>query len=444
MLKSTPPYDVVIIGGGCAGASTTLSLLREGVENIAIVEKNDFSKPRIGETIQPPTAQLLKELGVWAEFLKDGHLPSSGVASAWGTGELAFSDFIFTTHGNGWHLNRNVFDRMMLRMAVQNGAQLFNQTRLTRASLIDKHWSLECGNTILQARFVVDASGRANAFAKHQGSHKIQFDNLHGIYTYWRQPEDSEVKFGTSHTLVESVENGWWYSALLPNNELAVAFMTDTREIKNRGLKERENYLACLERAPHTFQRVSGHTVQSLPTVKVATAYELDRITGDGWLAVGDSASTFDPLSSYGIHKALHNGIEAGVCIKSALEGDYSPLKSYEQQIKKEFESFLETRFKYYGMETRWPEQPFWKSRQQMIGVHPEQELTLKSSTRKGPHRWNKILAETDLNTLITSCEQPKTAVALVREFQKKSKKKYPDWRVIQAVSYLYEMEAIG
>ncbi|HAT64582.1 MAG TPA: oxidoreductase, partial [Flavobacteriaceae bacterium] len=55
------------------------------------------------------------------------------------------------------------------------------------------------------------------------------------------------------------------------------------------------------QQTTHTAARISRLTQVSSPAVKVANAYELDTMVGDGWLAVGDSASAYDPLSSFGI-----------------------------------------------------------------------------------------------------------------------------------------------
>lgn len=407
-----------------------------------MVEKSDFSTQRVGETIQPPTSELLKKLGVWEAFTAENHLPSSGVASAWGTSELEYTDFIFRTYGKGWHLDRNVFDAMLLRLAVEQGATLFSETRLKKASKTETGWTLDCGDTQLNTRFVVDASGRACAFAKGQGSHKIQFDDLHGIYTYWKPNGTASTTFGVSHTLVESVKAGWWYSALLPNGTLAVALMTDTEVIKTHQLTLTENYTQLLQKTTHTAERISKLTQVSLPAVKVAHAYELDKIVGDGWMAVGDSASAYDPLSSYGIHKALENSMEAGEAIHAALCGDTSKLKSYEQGVHQAFESFLEMRYAYYGMESRWPNSPFWKARQQTVGIHPMQKV--QATPSQHPKQWNRILPNSAIYSLLQSCTQPITAAQLVQDFQQQTHKKYPDWRVIQAVSYMYEKELVG
>lgn len=442
MPKADKHFEVIIIGGGCAGTATALSLVQMGVENIAIVDKNDFSKVRIGETIQPPTASLLKELGVWDTFLNDTHLPSFGVASAWGTGELVYSDFIFKGRGNGWHLNRNLFDQMMLRAVLQKGVKLFHHN-FTEVTKDNQSWIIDCEEQILQANIVVDATGRATTFAKKQGSNKVFFDDMHSIYTYWKPLPSILKKTSTTHTQVEAVENGWWYTAYLPNNQLVVAFMSDKEEIKVKGLKHTQTFLEQLNQTEHIKKRITNFELTASPTIKVANTYHLDNTTGENWLAVGDSASAFDPLSSYGIHKSLQNGIEAATCIKSTLDGDKSALNSYEQNVKKAFEDYLEIKHGYYQMEKRWTENPFWKSRQMLVDIHPMQELKKRNDSNQ-PRSWNQILPKKDLNTLIELCKHPKKAFELVQHFQENSNQQYPDWRIIQAISYLCRIEVIG
>jgi flavin-dependent dehydrogenase len=90
----------------------------------------------------------------------------------------------------------------------------------------------------------------------------------------------------------------------------------------------------------------------------------LDPLSGDDWLAVGDAASRFDPLSSQGIVKALRSGIFASYAIGDLLlNGDKSGLRRYQRFVAEEFKSYAQTRLKYYRQEQRWPNSEFWRRR---------------------------------------------------------------------------------
>lgn len=91
----------------------------------------------------------------------------------------------------------------------------------------------------------------------------------------------------------------------------------------------------------------------------------LEPASGAGWLAVGDAASIFDPLSSQGIVKALRSGVYAGYAIADRLlRGDDSGLTRYRRFVQVEFESYASLRADYYRAERRWPDSAFWRRRQ--------------------------------------------------------------------------------
>lgn len=436
-------FQVIIIGGGCAGAATAISLLQQGVEHVAILERSNFSQTRVGETIQPPTAQLIMALEAWEDFTAVGHLDALGSASVWGTDTVSYKDFMNSTHGRGWHLERNAFDKMLLGIAERKGVTVFRTTAFLSSQRENSQWQLSClrhtGETLtLESDFVVDATGRAISFAKRQGAEKVLFDDLHSVYSYWQQPENDRERFDSTYTLVEAVPDGWWYSALLPNHQIVVAFMTDKTILKDEQLKDRDSFMTQLQLATHTAKRMQHCQMSHAPKVAVANSYVLDEITGDGWLAVGDSASAYDPLSSYGIHKALDAGLKAGTTIASHLKGDTDSLTVYSQEVVSEFEDFIPMRSSYYQMEKRWENHPFWKSRQTWAGIHPMAKLKAADEPT-GTRRINRILPDRKLKELCELCTTTQKAHELVQAFQTQTQAQYPDWRVIKAVSYLQQ-----
>ena len=79
---------------------------------------------------------------------------------------------------------------------------------------------------------------------------------------------------------------------------------------------------------------------------------------------MGDAASTFDPLSSQGILKALRSGIFAAYAAGDLLaKGDEAGMRRYPVFVEREFASFLRARARYYADEARWPEREFWRRR---------------------------------------------------------------------------------
>jgi 2-polyprenyl-6-methoxyphenol hydroxylase-like FAD-dependent oxidoreductase len=87
------------------------------------------------------------------------------------------------------------------------------------------------------------------------------------------------------------------------------------------------------------------------------------RITGAGWLAVGDAACSFDPLSSHGVTWALESGLAAARALDASFRGDRRALDDYADRVEAAFHNYLQARADFYGRERRWPDSPFWRRR---------------------------------------------------------------------------------
>ena len=102
--------------------------------------------------------------------------------------------------------------------------------------------------------------------------------------------------------------------------------------------------------------------------IRSTASRRLEPVATERWLAVGDAASRFDPLSSQGIVKALRSGIFASYAIGDWLiQGDDSGLQRYRRYVTEEFRNYSEMRAKYYCQEQRWPASQFWLRRHQPL-----------------------------------------------------------------------------
>jgi flavin-dependent dehydrogenase len=156
------------------------------------------------------------------------------------------------------------------------------------------------------------------------------------------------------------VKNGWFYTAPIPHGRRIVAFHTDADlHDKRRGViewleeaKELASLLANVSFVPE------GETF-----ITSARSAVLEPAAGDGWLAVGDAAMSFDPLSSQGLFNALFTGLAAAEAVDSHLKGNQLSLTQYHQTTGAIFDSYQQKLAATYAAERRWPDAPFWKRR---------------------------------------------------------------------------------
>lgn len=353
-------FDVAIIGGGPGGSATALSLRTHAPSlRVALVEASHYETPRIGEALPPLARSLLEHLGVWEAFQAQGHREVYGTTAAWGAAKPLDNDFMYMPASTGWHLDRAAFDAMLAGQAERQGVSLILDARLLLAQHIGQEWQLTLSSgSMLRARFLVDATGGAVGFARRCGARFNSADRLVGIFRYFEGNGDD------SRTLVEAFEDGWWYTAGLPGGQRIIACLTDADIACRLKLGQTEQWSQQLSR----MQIIGAIAQKEIPNspivIRSAGSRRLDPAAGSHWLAVGDSASRFDPLSSQGIAKALRSGIFASYAIGDWLsKGDDSGLARYCRYVVGEFTGYAGICRKYYLQENRWPSSEFWRRR---------------------------------------------------------------------------------
>lgn len=353
--------DVAIVGGGPAGSAAALTLLRYSKLRPLVIERSTYDGWRVGETLSPGVLPLLEYLGAAETF--DGQRRAFATSAAWGGPQVVSRDLLFSGAGDAWHLDRVRFDRALAALC---GDALWTAATVVaalpaRAAARALPWTLTLADgREVHARFVIDATGRHAAFARMQGAHADIRDHLTGLVATF---EGGDEENDEGATLVEAIPDGWWYSARLPERRIVVALMTDADVIRTNHLHERDAWLERLRMTGATQRRVGGAQLVREPVVCPAHTQILDPVAGEGWIAAGEAAVGFDPLSSMGIGYALTSGIHAARTAASALAGDPSLAQSYADDVARHFAAYLERKRAYYRLEQRWPDSPFWSRR---------------------------------------------------------------------------------
>lgn len=379
-------WDVVIIGAGPAGSATAITLAMLG-QRVLLVDEQAVARYKLGESLPPSSVDIV------SHFLGDLDSPDSnaigvyktaGNISTWSSEQIDHTDFFFTAKGFGLCINRLAFDEALRLRALELGASLQRGVSLescTRSSKPGFNWDIVLNTSSKierhNARYLVDCTGRRAVLGRMLDIPILDNEDKLFAYAQWfsTQADDDDC-----FTRIEAVKNGWWYTNRVPTNDITqskrlVIFYTDRDLPDGKKAASPEGFNGLLRETTQIDPLLQASAYQASGAIRGAPAntQRLREFCGNAWMAVGDAAQAYDPLSSQGIDKALRTGSHAGHLIHYALtdENDNSLgadnrfIQQYCQQQQQLWDSFIAQRNYYYGIQTRWLDQPFWQRRQQ-------------------------------------------------------------------------------
>jgi 2-polyprenyl-6-methoxyphenol hydroxylase-like FAD-dependent oxidoreductase len=328
--------DVIVIGGGPAGAAAARLLALWG-HSVRLVTKPADTSRGAAESLPPSTRKLLATIGVLDRVERAGFYRTTGNTVWWGERHGEVERFDPSSAGerqeaavHGYQVFRPAFDRLMLTAAADAGADVVSDAHVQRVHLPAPGSSAEAPAVVIDyqreggpaaamtCRFVLDASGRAGVIAR-QGFRTLQPGFLTQAFIgAWQSASGWNLPDPT-HTLVETYENGWAWSVPLSPTERQVGVAVDGATTRiARGPRFDETYRAELGKARHIGALMSNAILDRVWACD-ASCFKVREYGGPRFLLLGDAGSCIDPLSSFGIKKALASAWIGAIAVNTCL-----------------------------------------------------------------------------------------------------------------------------
>ena len=303
---------IAVVGAGLAGVASALALQQAGAD-VVVIGADAPARPAVGESLPAASMRILRDLGV-ADVLDDvPHLRCAGHASAWSGPEVETRSALLDPEGPGWLIDRTAFDAALRRKMEERGI-CWHRASVRAVRREPDGVALVTGGGVLDADEVIDATGRAATLARSLGARR-HFGDRVVARVRWGQLATDDAR-----TLVEAVEEGWWYTARLPDDRIVCALHTDPAHagaVRSDGAWE-----DALLRSVHVRAAVEGARWTDGLTADASPSW-LDTAAGDRWLAVGDAAQAFDPIGSQGMFHALYTGLRGAEALLNGTTEEY-------------------------------------------------------------------------------------------------------------------------
>lgn len=343
--------DVLVVGGGPAGASLAFALAQAGVD-VEIVDRAHFPRPKpCAEYLSPEASRILFAMGALESIEASGAAALSGVRVRAPNGAVIAGDFI-AEHGfrgfrdRGLSVRREVLDAILLDRARSAGARVTEGVRVTG---LERHDSLGARTIVVdtlgpdgpgqrRARIVVGADGLRSVVAKRLGlARNARWPRRLALVTHYR-----DVDGVGDHGEMHVERDGYVGIADVGNGLTTVALVVPASRARELS-GDRAAFLdAWLHSHPHLARRFSRAT-QATPVIATGPfASHARRAFVPGVALVGDAADFFDPFTGEGIYAALRGGemlaprIQEALAARTPRAAD-SALAEYDAQRRREF-----------------------------------------------------------------------------------------------------------
>src|ERR1700691_5613035 len=309
---------VAVLGGGPAGAFAAERLASSGLKTILFDEKLAWEKPCGGGL----TYKAYHEY----PFLIDNDTPKKFVKETTLSAPRAGAVKVQLEHPLVIY-SRMDLNRMLLDRAEKSGAAI-EQTRVMQIERRDKGWSLRTRCGTARADFCIVATGARNPL-REVGTQWGAKDTMTALGYYVPSTQDHiDIQF------LPRLEGYIWVFPRCGHLSVGICGKGEPAQ-KLRARLETYMEERGIQRKGATFY---SHMLPSLE----CGGWRRNRVSGNGWMAVGDAAGMVDPITGEGIYYAMRSGDLASRVVLNDAHGILEKATAYRAMVSREFTHDLE------------------------------------------------------------------------------------------------------
>lgn len=341
--------DICVVGGGPAGSMLAAQLASVG-HSVVLVERVEFPRRHLGESLTPGVRSLLQATGACDVLNQAGASTVESVLVNWDGGLRERTD----PEAKGMLVDRGRFDALLLKHARTAGVQVLQPAIFRGCIPFAEGWRINIergGETIpVHARFLADASGRAFTT---RGRKRRAGAQTTAFYAYW---QGSDLP---RRPRIEAGSDAWYWGVPIPDGTYNTLVFVDPRTY-----------------APERFQELIARSglLEGCRNIRLAspiqaadaTPYIDEESVTHRSIKVGDAALSIDPLSSSGVQKAIQTALSGAVVVNTLVrkpESSAAAMEFYRSSLAAASERHSNWAGEYYSAAAATRDAEFWRRR---------------------------------------------------------------------------------
>lgn len=376
-MTSTENIDVLIIGAGPSGAIAAGLLVRKGYK-VLVLEKEEFPRFSIGESLLPQCMAFIEEAGMLPAIQAGDFQFKNGAAFLFGEkySEFTFTDKFTEGHGTTFQVQRGRFDKILADEAARFGTDIRYRHEITAVDVSGERPQVtyrtpEGETRQATARFLLDASGFGRVlprlldldvpsdFPVRQACFTHVKDN---ITAPWFDRNKILVTIHPQHRDV------WFWTIPFANGTCSLGVVAEKSFFEGYPDNLEERLMTIVREDPRLAELLADAEI--IQPARQITGYSANvkRLYGNGFALLGNAGEFLDPVFSSGVTIAMKSASLAAGLLDRQFRGETIDWEAeYAEPLKQGVETFR-------TFVTSWYDQGF-----QDVIFHHTQQSKVKS-----------------------------------------------------------------
>ena len=343
--------EILIIGAGPAG-SVAAGMLRQQGRQVLLLEREQFPRFSIGESLLPQSMEYLEAAGMLRDVVEAGFQFKNGAAFACGDqhAEFDFREKFSPGWGTTYQVQRATFDKILADAAERAGAEIRYRHEVIAVDVTGataKVVARDVGGVEYQveAQFLLDASGFGRILPRLlKLETPSNFPVRGAIFTHLQDGLAPGASFDRNKILITvhpEHRDVWFWTIPFSNGRCSLGVVAGTEYLAQYAGSDLDRLRAIVGEVAGLSALLANARWDTPARQIVGYSANVEALWGNHYALLGNAGEFLDPVFSSGVTIAFKSASLASACLRRQFAGEQVDWQAdYDQPLRKGVDTF--------------------------------------------------------------------------------------------------------